>query len=136
MRDHAAVSTIQEVITNDFVSSFKEIELISMYSRVLPPENVTFYLLEARTKGENELEKFINQRLVEQKVGFYEPLKWLKLSTFAKMMKRPIKTKDGKILQFSAQSQIFGKIASIQQTQKLDHNILQNSTLELGCNDF
>lgn len=65
MRDHAAVSTIQEVITNDFVSSFKEIELISMYSRVLPPENVTFYLLEARTKGENELEKFINERLVE-----------------------------------------------------------------------
>ena len=67
-----------------------------------------------------KMEKFINERLVEQKVGFYEPLKRLKLGTFTKIMKRPVKTKSGKIVQFSAQSQIFGKIDIIQQTRKLD----------------
>ena len=36
------------------------------------------------------------------------------------MMKKHVKTKDGEILQFSAQNQIFGRIAIIQQTQKLD----------------
>ena len=115
-RDQTDVSTVQEVITKMFVNPFEEVELISLSSGVLPPENVPFGLLEAHTKGENEMEKFINERLVEQKVGFYEPFKRLKLGTFTKMMKRPVKTKDRKILQFSAQSQIFGKIAIIQQT--------------------
>ena len=112
-RDQAAVSTVQEVITKMFVNPFEEMELISLSSGVLPLENVAFDLLEAHTKGENKMEKFINERLVEQKVGFYEPLKRLKLGTLTKMMKRPVKTKDGKILQFSAQRQIFGKIAII-----------------------
>ena len=119
-RDQPDVSTVQEVITKMLVNPFEEIELISLSSRVLPPENVAFDLLEAHTKGENEMEKFINGRLVEQKVGFYEPLKRLKLGTFTKMMKRPVKTKDGKILQLNAQGQIFGKIVVIQQTRKLD----------------
>ena len=86
----------------------------------MPPENVAFDLLETHTKGENEPEKFITERFIKQKVGFYEPLKQLKLGTFTKMMKRHVKTKDGEILQFSAQNQIFGRIAIIQQTQKLD----------------
>ena len=42
------------------------------------------------------MEKFINEGLVEQKVGFYKHLKRLKLGTFTKMMKRPVKAKDGK----------------------------------------
>ena len=112
-RDQADVSTVQEVITKMFVNPFEEMELISLSSGVFPLENVAFDLLEAHTKGENKMEKFINERLVEQKVGFYEPLKRLKLGTLTKMMKRPVKTKDGKILQFSAQRQIFGKIAII-----------------------
>ena len=87
-RDQTDVSTVQEVITKMFVNPFEEVELISLSSGVLPPENVPFGLLEAHTKGENEMEKFINERLVEQKVGFYEPFKRLKLGTFTKMMKR------------------------------------------------
>ena len=45
-------------------------------------------------------------------------------------MKRPVKIKDGKILQFSVKSQIFGKIAIIQQTRKLD--LKQNFAAHLG----
>ena len=119
-RDQADVSTVQEVITNMFVNPFEEMELISLSSGVLPPENVAIDLLEAHTKGENEMAKCIDERLVKQTVGFYEPIKRLKLGTFTKMMKRSVKTKDGKIVQFSTQSEIFGKIAIIQQTRKLD----------------
>lgn len=91
-----------------FVNPFEEMELICLSPRILPQESAAFHLLEAHTKGENEMEKFINERFVEQKVGFYVPLTWSKSGTFTKMMKRPVKTKNGKILQFSAQSQIFG----------------------------
>lgn len=44
------------------------------------------------------MEKFINEGLIEQKADFYEPLKRLKLGMLTKMIKRPVKTKDGKIL--------------------------------------
>ena len=57
---------------------------------------------------------------MNQSVGFYEPLKRLKLRSFTKLKKKSVKTKEGKIIQFSAQSAIFGKIAIIQQKRKLD----------------
>ena len=67
-----------------------------------------------------KVKKFINERLVEQKLGFCEHLKRLKLGMFTKMMNRAVKTEDGKIIQVSAQSQIFRKLDIIQQTRKLD----------------
>ena len=81
-----------------FVNLFEEMELISLSSGVQPPENIASDLLEPHTKDENEIEKFINEGLVKQKIGFYEHLKRLKLGTFTKVIKRPVKTKDGKIL--------------------------------------
>ena len=103
-----------------FVTTFEEMELVSLSSGVSPPENVALDLLQTHNKGHAEMEKFVDERLVNQSVGFYEPLKRLKLGTFTKLKKKSMKTKEGKVIQFSAQSVIFGKIPIIQQTRKLD----------------
>lgn len=51
--DQADASAVQEVIAQTFVNPFEEMELISLSSGVLPPENVAFDFLEVHTtKGE------------------------------------------------------------------------------------
>ena len=67
------------------------------------------------------MQSFIEDRLVNQETGFFDPLKKLKLGTFTKMLKKTVKVKtNGKEVQFSAQSDIFGKIALMQQSRSLD----------------
>ena len=111
---------MKDIITSMFINPLEEIELISLSSEVSPPENVALDLLQVHNKGHAEMEKFVDESLVNQIVGFYEPLKRLKLGTLTKLKKKSVKTKEGKIIQFSAQSAIFGKTAIIQQTPKLD----------------
>ena len=51
--------------------------------------------------------------------SFYEPLKKMKLGTFSTLLKKSVKV-NGKVVQFSTQSDIFRKIALIQQIRSLD----------------
>ena len=52
--------------------------------------------------------------------SIYEPIKKLRLGTFSDLKKKvPVKVK-GKVLQFSAQSEIFGKIALVSQSRRID----------------
>ena len=53
-------------------------------------------------------------------VDFFNPLKRLKLGSFTTILKKPAKTKSYKVVQFSFQSNIFGKIAIIQQSSNVD----------------
>ena len=97
-KDLADVSAVKDVITRMFISPFEEEALISLSSGVMPPENIATDLLEAHSKGEIEMRKFVNERLVKQEIGFYDPLKRLKLGTFTKIIKRTVKSKDGKVI--------------------------------------
>lgn len=53
-------------------------------------------------------------------VVFFNPLKRLKLGSFTTILKKPGEMKSYKVLQFSFQSNIFGKIAIIQQSSNVD----------------
>lgn len=53
-------------------------------------------------------------------VDFFNPLKRLKLGSFTTILKKPAKMKSYKVVQFSFQSNIFGKIAIIQQSSNVD----------------
>ena len=112
--DQSDVQAVQDTITSMFINPFEEMELISLSSGVIPTDKVTSDLLDAKKIGERELLKFQDERLKNQTINFYEPLKKMKLGTFSTLLKKSVKVKtSGKVVQFSTQSNIFGKIALI-----------------------
>ena len=65
------------------------------------------------------MRKFIEERLINQTVDFWEQDKRLRLETFASM-KKAVKVKtNSKVAQFNAQSDIFSKISLMQQNRKV-----------------
>ena len=62
-----------------------------MSSRQQAPEDVKQDLLKARKIGEKQLQEFIDNWILSDKVGFYKPVKRLKLKTFTslKVKKQP-----------------------------------------------
>ena len=84
---------------------------MSLTSGVAPTEEVTNQLLDAEMLGENALVKFQQERLESNEVDFFATLNKLNLGTFTKLLKKTVKLQNGKEVQFSAQSNIFGKIA-------------------------
>ena len=58
-------------------------------------EDVKQDLLNARKIGEKQLKEFIDNRILSDKVGFYEPIKRLKLKTFTSLkVKKTTKVKE------------------------------------------
>ena len=121
-RDQKDVQTALETILSMFINPFDDqMDLISLSTGVAPTEKVTEDLLNAESIGDMALRKFQQERLTDQKVDFFDPIKKLKLGTFAKLIKKTVKVmKSGQVAQFSAQSNIFGKIALIQQLRPLN----------------
>ena len=46
-------------------------------------EKIESHVLEAETKGEEQMKSLIEKRFVDQTIDFYEPIKWLSLGTFS-----------------------------------------------------
>ena len=91
-----------------------------MSSGLIPTGRAAPDILEAQSKDETEVPKFTNKRLVNQSVHFFNPLKRLKLGSFTTILKKPVKMKSGKVVQFSFQSDIFGKTVIVQQSRNVD----------------
>ena len=49
--------------------------MVGLSSGLVPTEKIEKDLLEAELRGEEELKKFMKQRLVNQTVDFYDPIK-------------------------------------------------------------
>ena len=95
-------------------------DLVSLSTGVAPSEQITQDLLNAQSVGEKSMKEFIDDRLVEQRKDFFDPLKKLKLGTFSSTKKVVKVQTNGKTVQFSAQSDIFGKVAIVQQRRDID----------------
>ena len=119
-RDQTDVKTVKDTIDAMFVNPFEEINLISLTSGIAPTKKVTEQLLDAEFLGEDCLLKFQQERLESDEVDFFATLKKLNLGTFTNLLKKTVKMANGKEVQISAQSNIFGKIALIQQFRQLD----------------
>ena len=119
-RDEEDVKAIVNIVNESFISPFKEQELVSLSNGVLPTEKTTSDLLTAEEKGLSALNTFIGERLVKQTTNFYEPIKKLKLSTFSNL-KESVKIKmQDKIVQLTAEKNIFGRIAMMSQHRNVD----------------
>ena len=118
-RDQSDVQTVQDTITSLFVHTFSESQLVILSSGIVATEKIESGLLEADAKGEEQMKNFIEKRLVDQTIDFYEPIKQLNLGMFSSLKKVKVKTYN-KVTEFSAQSNIFGKISLIQQNRKIN----------------
>ena len=110
---------MQDTITSLFVYPFSESQLVVLSSGIVATEKIESDLLEAETKGEEQMKNFIEKHLVDQTIDFYEPIKQLSLGTFSSLKKVKVKT-NNKVTQYSAQSNIFGKILLIQRNRKIN----------------
>lgn len=109
--DQKDVQTTIETILSMFISPFDDqMDLISLSSGVAPTGKVTEDLLNAESIGDIALQKFQQERLKDQEVDFFDPIKKLKLGTFSKLIKKTVRVKkSGEVAQFSAQRNILGK---------------------------
>ena len=81
-------------------------------SGIVATEKIERDLLEAETKGEEQMKNFIEKHLVDQTINFYEPIKRLSLGIFSSLKKVKVKNHN-KVTKFSARSDICGKISLI-----------------------
>ena len=65
------------------------------------------------------MKNFIEKRLVDQTIDFYEPIKRPIFETFSTLKKVKAKIYN-KLIQFIVQNNIFGKISLIQQNRKIN----------------
>ena len=120
-RDQKDVKVVKDTIVSMFVNPLEEVQLTSLTSGMAPAKEVITDILDAEFLGEVELLKFQQKRLESDKVDFFATLNKQNLGTFTKLLKKKVKVRSsGKIVQFSAQSNIFGKITLIQQFRPLD----------------
>ena len=96
------------IIMSWFINPFMDnMELFSLSSGLISTEQATADMLKAEFKGETGVLKFIDERLVKQSVNFFNQLNWLKLRSFATILKKTVKIKFGKVVQCSSQSDIW-----------------------------
>ena len=118
-RDQCDIQPVHDTAISVFVNPFSEMELISLSSGIAPTDKIKTDLLDAHTIGETAMNKLVHERPVNT-TQFFEPLRKLKLGAFSSMKKViKVQTKS-QVFQFIAQSNIFGKIALIQQRRKID----------------
>ena len=111
--------------TDPFAVENKE-ELFCLASGKPAPQDVRKDLLEAHERGQTAMDEFIQSRLVDKSVPFHDPLRRLKLKTFASVgVVKKVKSTQNKMLQIKAERNIFGQLVLL----SVEHNIDLQVTL-------
>ena len=90
-RDQSDVQTVQDTITSLFVHPFSESQLVILSSGIVAMEKIESDLLEDEVKGDEQMKNFIEKRIVDQTIDFYEHIKRLYLRTFSSLKKVKVK---------------------------------------------
>ena len=123
-----ATSQMTDAIGNftDLFSVENRNELHCIASGKPAPEDVRQILLQAHERGQSAINEFIQTRLVDKIVPFHDPLKRLKLKTFASVgVVKKVKSTQNKMLQIKAERNIFGQLVVL----SVEHNIDLQVTL-------
>ena len=81
----------------------------SMSSSLIPTERAAADMLE-QSKGKTEVLKFFSDWLINQSVlTFFQSLEMTETGVIYNNSEKPVKMKSDKVIQFSSQSNIFGK---------------------------
>ena len=119
-RDLNDVQSVMDLLKYTFINPAEESSLISLSGGIIPTEAIRRDLENAYYKGKSAMDTFIDLRLVNMSKSIYEPLKKLRLGTFTNINKKVKVKVKGREVQFSSQSEIFGKTALIAQSRSVD----------------
>ena len=114
------VQSVVDLLKYTFINPAEESSLISLSSGIIPTEAIRRDLENVYDKGKSAMDTFIDLRLVNMSKSIYDPLKKLRLGNFTNRNKKVKVKVKGREVQFSSQSEIFGKIALIVQSISAD----------------
>ena len=87
-RDEEDTKKIIDVVKNTFLHPFKGVEILCLSSGILAAESVESDLINAHKFGTEKMTNFIEERLIEKNIDFYEPITKMRLGTFSTMTKK------------------------------------------------
>ena len=88
---HQESQKTKTMFASTFINPFEGKELISLTSGLSPSDEVISDLLSAKSKGDSALKEFVQERLVDQRIGFFKPLSRLNLDSFTKLKTTEVK---------------------------------------------
>ena len=119
-RDEEDVRKVMEVFsswTNPFEPS---VELARLSSRCVVTETIKTDLLAAKEKGTEALTAFVDDRLLSDSVGFFDPLPKLRLGTFRDAQKKTTVSKEGRDVILRTDRNLFARLLVIGQSRQMD----------------
>ena len=87
-RDLNDVQAIMNLLKETMINPVEEKSLTSISSGISPTDKIKDSIGKASSVGKEAMEHLINSRLVSLAKSIYDPIKKLKLGTFANMTKR------------------------------------------------
>ena len=119
-RDEEDVRKVMEVVsswTNPFQPSE---ELCSLSSGCVVTETIKSDLLAAKEKGTEALTAFVEDRLLSDSAGFFDPLPKLRLGTFRDAQKKTTVSKEGRAVILRTDRNLFARLLVIGQSRQMD----------------
>ena len=86
-RDRYDLESISSALT-EYGNPFLPGDIVSLSTRQIPRQNIRKDIHSAFTIGENVLQSFIDYRLINSVVGFFEPMKKTNLGQFRSKFQR------------------------------------------------
>ena len=114
------VQSVVDLLKYTFINPAEESSLISLSSGIIPTEAIRRDLENAYDKGKSAMDTFIDLCFVNMSKSICDPLKKLRLGTFTNVNKKVTVKVKGREVQFSSQSERFGKIVLIAQSRSVD----------------
>lgn len=120
-KDEDAVQCILTTIATTFIEPLSPLPLLSISTGIMATDRVASDMSSAKTKGKAAFDEFTKTRLTsERSMCIFDPMKKLKLATFASMNKIKACKVNSKIIPVQASKELFAKISLVSQMRSLD----------------
>lgn len=119
VRDEKDVQSLVEVIQERMIDPFQSEEaLMNIASDIVVPASVAENLLTSYDRGQVALLDFVETRLNTNNVSFFEPVKTLRLTTFASLKKKMPKSETSKVASGNVDS--FSRLVVVAKKRSID----------------
>ena len=120
-KDQQAVHEILHIISTTFIDPLSAQPLMSISIGILVSDKVTHDMLSAKDLVKIAMEEFVCDRLGKERAKcFYDPIKLMKLGTFATMNKTKNCKVNSRIVPLQAMKDLFAKISFVAQIRSID----------------
>jgi len=109
-----------DILKDTLINPVEEKQLLSISSGISPADKIKDDLLQASEHVKTALNAYVDDRLTNLTKSMFDPIKKLRMGTFSTMKKKKNVHVKGREVQFSSQSEIFGKVSLISQTRDIN----------------